>query len=174
MKMKVREALQLRNSLEEKGNRLLLYRSSEIEFGSRFEDETDMTNPEKEYFPTKFTKMSQKLTLLRALNVALAEFNATTGITRLVHQIKDDQVLIEMLNEASRHKAYIRNRKGSDGKIVVEKFVPFMSRDTLRSTLKALKEEVRHAQAEIDKLNGQEIELPFSEDDLLENEEVDD
>ena len=113
----------------------------------------------------KSSAIEKLLDLSYELNKSISSFNEKNDIGNLVRKKENVKFLLEYYEKLFPHsKKTIKSRKekvGDDFVTVTEEYLPFLCQKDLRVKMKTLKSEKRDIQGKIDKLNAENIELPF-------------
>lgn len=180
MKISVNEALRLKNELRGNLNNVLqetrnnAYYGIKKEFAEKdskeFEDTTDYN---KEPIDRLFSKAQNLVQYLVELETNIQNFNANSGITKLVLLVKNLEVLISRYESVLQFSTPYKRKENPNplfGKETPREFyvdyTPLYTKKELKEIIKDLKRNLREAQNKIYTLNAETIEVNFEYSDL--------
>jgi len=172
--MKVSDVLGLKKSLENairsaQGNIQYV-----AQYGQGIEDGIIVSAEESgQKFGDLMTVFKQMLEANHTLNSVLASYNVKTGLSDMVRARENCKALIGLYSEAiqrskpSKQKRVDRLQSG-ETKVVETEFRPFTSAKELKAGIKALRLEAMQLQRDINALNEAELDVPYTEEELVE------
>jgi hypothetical protein len=177
MKLTIVDAMRLRNQLKNlismrgAGYRNTVYGITEIDGVTM--DIGQQSIP----FPESAQKREKLFLIMEELNAKLTEHNQSKGIYKIVDTLQNKKDLLSMYNNAIPFCKPTKSQSfiivGNERKQVVSIFTPFQSAGDIKKIIKVLRQDIRKLQSELDKLDRDETEVSFTEDEIDELETTD-
>ena len=171
MKLTVTEAMRLKNEISQEIGRLQ-YTSRGLSYGTSAENDIRVDDQSQTTIVEHMERTKNLLAISYEINSILDKFNKENDISLMVRQMKNNQFMLSMYDSALNHAVAkeVSRREKLDNKFVtvVTKFEPYLKKSEIRKNQKSLRAENRELQSQIDKMNGQSVNLTFEYQDFEE------
>jgi len=121
-------------------------------------------------FPTYLTQLNKILAISQEINDKLSKFNVESGISSLVRQKANCELLIRVYETAiSSIRQPVSRRYEIVGAVRMEietTFTPFLSKKDIKELIKSCKASIRKIQQDIDTHNAEKIDFSFEYSDV--------
>ena len=168
MQVTITEALRIKNEVSTIIGQLQSHIGS-VNFGKIMDGGKEICN-ENVSFPEYLIQLNKALSISQEINDGLAEFNVESGISSLVRQKSNCELLIRVYESAiSMIRQPVSRRHEIVGAVRMEietVFTPFLTKKEIKELIKACKATIRKIQQDIDMHNAETINFSFEYSDI--------
>lgn len=169
MKVTVTEAMRIKNEVSMAIGNLQRYVGA-INYGTMVDGGKEVVNTNASIVDY-MKELQRKLIISLEVNDKLSRFNVESGISSLVRQKANNELLIktyeQVLSMLNRQPVSRRYEVVGNNRIEIETlFTPFVSKKEVKECMKALRSDIREIQKSIEIRNAEFVDLNFEYSDI--------
>ena len=169
MEITIIEAMRLKKEISEEIGKLTYTRRG-VSYGTNTEDGVRVDDQSQPTILEHMERSNKLLAMSFEINNVLDTFNKENGISHMVREMKNNELLLNMydiaLNNSVSREVSRREKFDNNHVTVITKFEPYLKKTEIRKIQKNMRKNNRSLQGKIDKMNALTISLEFSHDEF--------
>ncbi len=170
MKIKIIEAMRLKNEVSFQVRTLEFLAKSRILMGNTFEDGLQTYEGDGFLFANVMEKLEIALQYSEEINDKIAAFNRQHHVDNLIRKMHNHKLLKEVYEQLLPRTKPTKSNSwitvGDNRKQVVKEYIPLHTGKEIKDKINIYKQYIREAQTQVETLNQTQIELSFNAQDV--------